>query len=91
MMKAKTLYVLLILFFTLYAEETSLSFLFQEALFIEETEGDLEKAIEQYNSILTIAKKDTTGDEELQETISKTEYQLGICYLKLGQKEKAIS
>lgn len=86
---------MLLLFMTLcilvWAETKSMDNLFQEALFIEETEGDMEKAILKYEEILSRAKRDTTSNEEEKQLLSRTEYQLGICYLKQGNKEQAIT
>lgn len=74
-----------------FADQQSINRKFQEALFTEESEGDLEKAITTYISILEEATKDTATSKDLIETITKTEFQLGLCYLKKGDKESAIA
>ncbi len=71
-----------------FAEEPSFNLLFQEALYTEETEGDIENAIIQYKEVLALTKSDSTNS--FQETISKVEYHLGVCYLKQGNQELAI-
>lgn len=58
------------------------SVLLQEGLYAEETEGDLEKAIEIYEQVLEEASA-------IQRLSAKATYQLGMCYLKKGDKEKA--
>jgi tetratricopeptide (TPR) repeat protein len=56
--------------------------LFQEALYQEETEGDLDKAIELYGQVLEQAA-------EVERIAARTTYQLGMCHLKKGDKDKA--
>jgi len=58
------------------------SLLLQEGLYAEETEGDLEKAIGIYQQVIDEAGK-------IQRLAAKATYQLGMCYLKKGEKEKA--
>jgi hypothetical protein len=65
------------------AVEKSPMVLFQEALYQEETEGDLDKAIELYQQVLEEAA-------EVERIAARTTYQLGMCHLKKGEKEKAI-
>lgn len=54
--------------------------LFQEALYMEEAEGDLEKAIEIYKEIL----KQFPG---IRKIAAKAQLHIGLCYEKLGSKE----
>ncbi len=54
--------------------------MFQEALFLEEAEGDLEKAIELYQKILE-------QFPEEREVAVKAQLHIGLCYEKLGLKE----
>lgn len=92
MYKIKTSLIILFLFIcSIMSEEKSVSSLYQEALFIEETEGDIQKAIDYYKKIITIVKNDSLDSEKGEELIPKIEYQLGICYLKIGKKESAIN
>jgi len=58
------------------------SLLLQEGLYAEETEGDLEKAINLYEQVI-----DEAG--EIQRLAAKATYQLGMCYLKKGKEQKA--
>ena len=58
------------------------SLLLQEGLYAEETEGNLDKAIGIYQQVI-----DEAG--EIQRLAAKATYQLGMCYLKKGEKEKA--
>lgn len=91
MYKFKTsLIILLILICSIMSEEKPVSSLYQEALYIEETEGDIQKAIDYYMNIITIVKKDSSESDKDHDFIPKVEYQLGLCYLKIGQKESAI-
>ena len=64
------------------AAEKSPMVLFQEALYQEETEGDLDKAIELYQQVLNEAA-------EVERIAARTTYQLGMCHLKKGDKDKA--
>jgi Tol biopolymer transport system component len=70
---------LFILFTYLSAQQTA-GEMFQEALFLEEAEGDLEKAIELYQKILD------QFPEERQVAV-KAQLHIGLCYEKLGLKE----
>lgn len=72
-----------------FANGKTISIQFQEALFIEETEGDIDAAISQYQEILKNIDPNLELTEEDEQTISKVNYQLGLCYLKQGNKEKA--
>lgn len=56
--------------------------LLQEALYAEETEGNLEKAIEIYEEVLDEAS-------QIQRIASRATYQLGLCYLKKDQNDQA--
>lgn len=64
------------------ATEKSPMVLFQEALYQEETEGDLDKAIELYQQVLEQAA-------EVERVAARTTYQLGMCHLKKGEKTTA--
>lgn len=70
---------LLILFTHLSAQQTA-GELFQEALYMEEAEGDLEKAIELYLKILE-------QFPEEREVAVKAQLHIGLCYEKLGLGE----
>jgi Tol biopolymer transport system component len=70
---------LLILCAHLSAQQTA-GELFQEALYLEEAEGDLEKAIELYQKILE-------QFPEEREVAVKAQLHIGLCYEKLGLKE----
>jgi Tol biopolymer transport system component len=67
------------LFSSVIQQETAKE-LFERALYLEETKGDLEKAIEVYSRIVK-----EFPDE--QATAAKAQLQIGICYEKLGMKE----
>ncbi|MHC4737504.1 MAG: HEAT repeat domain-containing protein [Planctomycetota bacterium] len=56
--------------------------LLQEGLYAEQTEGDLDKAIEIYQQVLEELKPS-------QRIAAKATYQLGMCYLKKGEEAKA--
>lgn len=56
--------------------------MYQEALYQEETEGDLDKAIELYGQVLEQAA-------EVKYLAARTLYQLGLCHLKKGDTDKA--
>jgi len=58
------------------------SVLLQEGLYAEEIKGDLDAAIKIYQKVLAEA-------ENLEHTAARATYQLGMCYLKKGDKEKA--
>ena len=72
---------LLILFTYLPAQQTA-GEMFQEALYLEEAEGDLEKAIELYQKIL-----EQFLIEEEREVAVKAQLHIGLCYEKLGLME----
>jgi len=57
--------------------------LLQKARYAEETEGDLDKAIELYQQAI-----DRAG--QVQRIAAQATYQLGMCYLKKGEKKKAV-
>ena len=67
------------LFSSLVQQETAKE-LFERALYLEETKGDLEKAIEVYSRIV----KEFPNERA---TSAKAQLQIGICYEKLGMKE----
>ena len=54
--------------------------LLKQGIYVEETEGDLDKAIEIYKQVLDQAAK-------VQRLASRATFQLGMCHLKKGQKE----
>ncbi len=56
--------------------------LLQEALYAEETEGDLDKAITIYQQVLA-------ESTDIQRIAAQATYQLGLCHLKKDEKEKA--
>jgi len=66
------------------AEETAQSpaVLLQEALYQEQTAGDLDKAIELYGQVLTQAA-------EVEQLAARATYQLGLCHLKIGDETAA--
>ena len=70
------------LVFTSPAWGQSASTLLQEGIFIEETVGDLDAAIEIYERIAASAEKNRTY-------AALAQYRLGMCYLKKGQKQDA--
>jgi len=65
---------------TLWAESASV--LFEKGLYAEETEGNLEKAIEIYQQVIDQAGK-------IRRLGAQATYQLGMCYLKKGEQAKA--
>jgi len=67
------------LFSSMIQRETAKE-LFERALYLEETKGELEKAIEVYKQVV-----EKFPDE--QATAAKAQLQIGICYEKLGMKE----
>jgi len=67
------------LFSSMIPQETAKE-LFERALYLEETKGELEEAIEVYSRIV-----EEFSDE--QATAAKAQLQIGICYEKLGMKE----
>jgi len=64
------------------AKTKSINILLQEGLYAEETEGDLDKAIEIYEQVVEEASY-------YQRIAARATYRLGLCYLKKGQKETA--
>jgi tetratricopeptide (TPR) repeat protein len=64
------------------AHAQSASVLLREGIYAEQTEGDLDKAIEIYGQVL----EKYNGIERLA---SRATYQLGMCHLKKGDKGKA--
>jgi len=70
---------LLVLFTNLSSQQTA-GELFQEALYMEEAEGDMEKAIDLYQKILEQFPKE-------REVAVKAQLHIGLCYEKLGLKE----
>ncbi|MFW6140822.1 MAG: tetratricopeptide repeat protein [Acidobacteriota bacterium] len=69
----------LVLFSSLFSQQTA-GELFQEALFLEEAEGELRKALELYQKILNQFPKE-------RETAVKAQLHIGLCYEKLGLEE----
>jgi Tol biopolymer transport system component len=69
------------LFSSLIQRETAKE-LFERALYLEETKGDLEKAIEVYSRVVK-----EFPDERV--TAAKAQLHIGLCYEKLGLKEAA--
>ena len=63
-------------------EEKSPAVLMREAIYQEESEGNLDKAIELYSQILEQAA-------EVERLAARATYQLGLCYLKKGDEAKA--
>jgi tetratricopeptide (TPR) repeat protein len=64
------------------ADEQSPAVLLQEALYQEETEGDLDKAIEIYLQVIEQAA-------DVERVTARATYQLGVCHLKKGETEEA--
>lgn len=56
--------------------------LLREGIYAEETEGDLDKAIGLYEQVLEEYR-------EVERLGARATYQLGMCYLKKGDKDKA--
>jgi hypothetical protein len=56
--------------------------LFQDAMYQEQTAGDLDKAIELYQKVVT-------DSGEIEKLAAKATFQLGMCYLKKDDKTKA--
>ncbi len=83
----KTLNVILFLLLAvnsiaISAEVKPPAVLLQEGIYAEETEGNLDKAIGIYQQVI-----DQAG--EIERITAQATYQLGMCYLKKDQKEKA--
>mgnify|MGYP001055318588 CR=1 FL=1 len=70
---------LLFLSSSLSSEQTAAE-LFEKALYVEEAQGDLQKAIGMYEKILA----QYSGDREIA---AKAQLHIGLCYEKLGQVE----
>ncbi len=64
------------------ANSKSPAVLFQEALYQEETEGDLDKAMDLYKQVIEQAA-------DVERVAARAVYQLGLCHLKKGEKEQA--
>ena len=56
--------------------------LLQEGIYAEETEGNLDKAMEIYTKI-------RADYNDVERIAARATYQMGMCYLKKGEKEKA--
>lgn len=85
MERFKSTIIILLLVFGLLTETVqakSATILLQEGIYAEETEGDLEKAISLYEQVLEQYK-------DVERLAARATYQLGMCYLKKGDKEKA--
>ncbi len=80
----RTIIILLLVsgLLTPVAHAKSPSLLLQEGVYAEETEGDLEKAISLYEQILEEYK-------EVERLGARATFQLGMCYWKKGQSQKA--
>ncbi len=74
-------FMILCLFSTCRADKSPATLL-QEALYAEETEGDLDKAITIYQQVLA-------ESTDIQRIAAQATYQLGLCHLKKDEKEKA--
>jgi tetratricopeptide (TPR) repeat protein len=64
------------------ATKESPSVLLEEGMYAEQTEGDLDKAMAIYNEIIE-------QHQDEQTVAARATYQLGMCYLKKGDKAKA--
>ncbi len=74
---------LLVLFTNLSSQQTAGEF-FQQALYMEEAEGDLEKAIELYKKILE-------QFPEERGVAVKAQLLIGLCFDKVGLKEAQVA
>ncbi len=74
-----TTIVLLILFVDLSSQQTGEE-LFEKAMYMEEAQGDLQKAIELYKQILK-------QFPENREIAAKAQLHIGLCYEKIGLKD----
>ena len=72
-------FVLLFLFVDLSSQQTAEE-LFEKALYMEEAQGDLQKAIGLYEQILK-------QFPENREIAAKAQLHIGLCYEKLGLQE----
>jgi len=68
----------------LTASPPSTSELLEKAIFTEETVGDLKAAIEIYRQILI-------ESEANRSHVAQARYRLGMCHLKLGEKQEAVA
>lgn len=78
-----TVFVFFLSFFVVFknlSSQQTAGELFQEALFMEEAEGELEKAIEIYKKILK-------QFPDIRKIAAKAQLHIGLCYEKLGSKE----
>ncbi len=64
------------------AHAQSATVLLQEGIYAEQTEGDLDKAIKIYNQVLE-------KYNNVERLAARATYQLGMCHLKKGEKDKA--
>lgn len=64
------------------AESKNPAVLLQEGLYTEQTEGEIEKAMEIYQQIIREAGK-------TERIAARATYRIGVCYQKLSQNEKA--
>jgi tetratricopeptide (TPR) repeat protein len=67
---------------TAAAPNKELMTMFQDALYQEQTAGDLDKAIEMYQKVVA-------DSGEIERLAAKATFQLGMCYLKKDDKDKA--
>ncbi len=63
--------------------DKSVMVMFQDALYQEQTAGDLDKAIELYQQVIQDAA-------EVEKLAARATFQLGMCYLKKDDKAKAV-
>jgi Tol biopolymer transport system component len=70
----------LLLFFSNLSAQQTAGELFEKALYMEEAQGDLQKAIELYQKVLK-------QFPENREVAAKAQLRIGLCYEKLGLKE----
>ncbi len=64
------------------ATQKSPAVMLQEALYQEQTEGNLDKAIELYSEVIEQAA-------DVERVAARATYQLGLCHLKKGETEEA--
>lgn len=65
------------------AERKNPTVLLREGIYVEQTEGDIDRAIEIYTEVLDQAA-------EVHRLAARACYQLGMCYLKRGEDEAAV-
>jgi len=75
--------LLAVMLFASVAEAKPASVLLQEGLYAEEIEGDLDAAIRIYEQVIAEVRA-------ARQTAAQATYRLGMCYLKKGEKEKAV-